>query len=130
MRYDDTVIAKLSASQRPRASYLVKSKRSDRVGGQLHCVEQSDLDETVRLCATRGPVLIALHLQRRKEDALRDIQWFVYVCTSEREMLGWNRHFCVCASEQRNEECWNISVRIFWENVHTVETIQCMKSVL
>lgn len=85
MSYDDTATAELSASQRPRASHLVKSKGSDGVGGQLHCVQQSDLDETVRLGAARGPVLITLDLQRREEDALRDLQWLGYVCTTERE---------------------------------------------
>lgn len=98
MTYDDTVIAKQLAIQSPRASYLVKSKRSDRVGGQLHCVQQSDLDETVRLRATRGPVLITLHLHRRKEDALRGVRWFVYVRTS------LARDLCVCVCVHVNQE--------------------------
>lgn len=52
--------------------YLVKSEGPDRVGGQLHCIQQSDLDETVGLCAPCWPVLIALHLQGRREEAVRD----------------------------------------------------------
>lgn len=34
------------------------------VRGQLHCVQQSDLNEAVGLSATDWPVLIALHLQK------------------------------------------------------------------
>lgn len=52
--------------------YLVKSEGPDRVGGQLHCVKQSDLDQAVGLCATCWPVLIALHLKWKRGEAVRD----------------------------------------------------------
>lgn len=52
--------------------YLVKSEGPDRVGGQLHRVKQSDLDQAVGLCATCWPVLIALHLKWKRGEAVRD----------------------------------------------------------
>lgn len=47
--------------------YLIEGEGPDRVGGQLHCVQQSDLDQAVGLCAPRRPVLITLHLQEEEE---------------------------------------------------------------
>lgn len=44
-------------------TYLVKRKRSDAVRGQLHRVQQRDLNESVRLRPSVGPVLVALHLK-------------------------------------------------------------------
>lgn len=46
--------------------YLVESEGPDGIGCQLHCVQQSDLDEAVGLGAARRPVLVALHLRGRK----------------------------------------------------------------
>ncbi len=43
--------------------YLVKSKRPDAVRGQLHRVQQRDLNESVRLRPSVGPVLVTLHLK-------------------------------------------------------------------
>lgn len=43
--------------------YLVESEGPDGIGCQLHCVQQSDLDEAVGLGAARRPVLVALHLR-------------------------------------------------------------------
>lgn len=37
------------------------------VRGQLHCVQQSDLNEAVGFSATDWPVLVALHLQGNKQ---------------------------------------------------------------
>lgn len=42
--------------------YLVKSERPDAVCGQLHRVQQRDLNESVCFCSSVGPVLITLHL--------------------------------------------------------------------
>lgn len=64
--------------------YLVQSEGPDGVGGQLHRVQQSDLDEAVGLRAPRWPVLIALHLQGKREGAVRAAERFARVCT----------HFC------------------------------------
>lgn len=41
------------------------------VRGQLHCVQQSDLNEAVGLSATDWPVLIALHLQKDRQDRVQ-----------------------------------------------------------
>lgn len=61
--------------------YLVKSKGPDRVGGQLHRVQQSDLDEAVGLCATCWPVLVTLHLQV-KRDTVTDAEYLsTCLCT-------------------------------------------------
>lgn len=46
--------------------YLVESEGPDGIGCQFHCVQQSDLDEAVGLCAARGPVLVALYLRGTK----------------------------------------------------------------
>lgn len=42
--------------------YLVQGKGANAEGGQLHCVQQGDLDHPVRLCAATRPVLVTLYL--------------------------------------------------------------------
>lgn len=48
------------------APYLVECEGAHSVRGELHRVQQSDLNEAVGLSATDWPVLIALHLQKDK----------------------------------------------------------------
>lgn len=64
----------LITAHRTPACYLVKGEGPDGVGGQLHRVQQSDLDQAVGLCAAGRPVLIALHL--RGGEAGKDAQQF------------------------------------------------------
>ena len=82
------------------ACYLVKSEGPDRVGGQLHCVQQSDLNEAVGLCAPGWPVLIALHLEDKKVEAVRCAEKFRDV-----------RVLAACARGKKGEgACWCKSV--------------------
>lgn len=74
--------------------YLVKSEGPHGVCGQLHCVQQSDLDQSVGLGATCGPVLITLHLTREKKTkAVTDAEWCARVCVCV--------HFCKRNVEKR-----------------------------
>lgn len=51
--------------------YLVEREGAHSVRGQLHCVQQSGLNEAVGLSATDWPVLIALHLQKDRQDSVQ-----------------------------------------------------------
>ncbi len=42
--------------------YLMQGKGANTESGQLHCVQQRDLDHPVCLCAATWPVLVALYL--------------------------------------------------------------------
>lgn len=80
------------------SGYLVKSEGPDRVGGQLHCVQQSDLDEAVGLCAPCWPVLITLHLQGEEG---RSCERCKAVC------MYISNHFCERREKERADlgEC-------------------------
>lgn len=54
--------------------YLVECKGAHSVGGQLHRVQQSHLNEAVGFSATDWPVLIALHLQRDKPGTCKGVR--------------------------------------------------------
>lgn len=43
--------------------YLMQGKGANTESGQLHCVQQGDLDHPVCLCAPIWPVLVTLYLQ-------------------------------------------------------------------
>lgn len=43
--------------------YLMQGKGADTERGELHCVQESDLDHPVCLCAATWPVLVTLYLQ-------------------------------------------------------------------
>lgn len=62
--------------------YLVKCKRPDAVRGQLHRVQQRDLNESVRLRPSVGPVLVTLHLKhtQRSDEAGEGAQAFPISC--------------------------------------------------
>lgn len=49
------------------AAHLMQRKGPDAERGQLHGVQQGDLDHPICLCAPVRPVLITLYLQERQK---------------------------------------------------------------
>lgn len=89
--------------------YLVKSEGPDRVGGQLHCVKQSDLDQAVGLCATCWPVLIALHLKWKRGEAVRDeeVEYFfakILVKEKRKKRADVTLSACVEGTEKKEKK--------------------------
>lgn len=121
--------------------YLVKSEGPDRIGGQLHCVQQSDLDEAVGLCAPCRPVLITLHLhgeEGRRCERCRAVCICLYTFLwRKRERESWlGVRVLVYRRQKKGGECWSRSVRelflqiqtvMFGKNVH-IATTQHVKS--
>lgn len=120
--FKSTIHTRYHDSPLHTSCYLVKSKGPDGVGSQLHCVQQSDLDEAKSLCAPCRPVLITLDLQRR-EDAVRDVKRFICKCLY---MFLWkkrDRERWLCACEHRLKRpvtvCRGNNV---WNNVQRTTT--------
>lgn len=55
-----------AATWHPKAAYFKKGKCPDAVRRQLHCIQQSHLDEAVSLGPSRWPVLVTFDLERRQ----------------------------------------------------------------
>ena len=60
-------------------AYLMQGEGADAEGGQLHGVQQGDLDHTVGLRSSAGPVLVALHLHSgARSHSVTVVQWINY----------------------------------------------------
>lgn len=89
------------------SGYLVKGKGPDRVGRQLHCIQQSDLDEAVGLCAAGWPVLIAFHLQEEKRgEGVRHTRQGAYAGSQVKSELELTKVRVYVYTEKERRGAW------------------------